>query len=78
MALDAAARSGYRICEDALGGCSGGACQVKGQKWLLLDPELSSRDRLQSVLDALAGDAGIVGLDLPAPLARVLRGLRAA
>jgi hypothetical protein len=73
MALEAAARLGYRIREDSLGGFAGGACQLKGQKWLFFDPTLSSRERLQLVLDAFAADPDTATADLPPPLARVVK-----
>jgi hypothetical protein len=78
LALDAARRLGYQIREDALGGCPGGACQIKGQNWLFLDPSLSTRERLELVLDALAGDPTTMAGDLPPALMHILKGRRAA
>ena len=40
-ALELARRAGYRVRKDWLDGCSGGACVIKGQKWLFLDPNLA-------------------------------------
>jgi hypothetical protein len=73
MALEAATRLGYRIREDVLGGYAGGACQLKGQKWLFIDPALSSRERLQVVLDALAADPAAAAADLPPPITSALK-----
>jgi hypothetical protein len=73
MALVTAERLGYRLREDSLDGFPGGACYLKGQKWLVLDPALGSRERLELVIDALAADPGAATLDLPAPLARAIR-----
>ncbi len=78
MAMHVAARLGYRIREDALGGAPGGACQIKGQKWLFVDPVLCVRERLQLVVDALAADPNAMSLDLPPPLMNVIRCRRAA
>ena len=78
LALDAAAKVGYRIREDALGGFPGGACQLKGQKWLFLEPTLPPRERLQLVLQALAADPLTWTIDLPLPLAQVVKQSHAA
>jgi hypothetical protein len=78
QALQAARQLGFRIREDVLDGCGGGACQIKGQRWLFLDPSLSTRERLELVLDALAAVPGPVENDLPPPLARVIHSRRAA
>jgi hypothetical protein len=78
LALDAAAKVGYRIREDALGGFPGGACQLNGQKWLFVDPTLPPRERLQLVLQALAADPLTVTIDLPLPLAQVVKHAQAA
>ena len=37
-ALELARRAGYRVRQEWLEGCAGGACVIKGQKWLFLDP----------------------------------------
>jgi hypothetical protein len=73
MALAAVEKLGYRIREDSLDGFAGGACQLKGQKWLVIDPALASRERLELVIDALAADPGVTAIDLPAPLVRAIR-----
>ena len=78
LALATARRLGYRVREDALGGFAGGGCQIKGQKWLLLDPNLSTRERLQVVLDVLAADGDLAAIDLSPPLAAALQCTRAA
>ena len=78
MALEAAARLGYRIREDALAGFPGGACQLKGQKWLFLDPSLSSRERLKITLDALAADPSTSTLDLRPEMKQVFQHRRPA
>jgi len=72
MALATAARIGYRIREDALDGSAGGRCELKGQRWLLLDPALPARERLQLVLEVLADDPAAKQVPLPAALANVL------
>lgn len=78
MALEAARRLGYHIREDTLGGFPGGACQLKGKKWLFLEPALPSRERLQLVLDVLADEPAVATLEMPLPLAKMLQRARAA
>jgi hypothetical protein len=78
QALQAAKRVGFRIREDALDGCSGGACQIKGQRWLFVDPSLSTCERLELVLDALVALGEEIERELSAPLARVIVSRRAA
>jgi hypothetical protein len=78
QALAAAKQLGFRIREDALNGCAGGACQIKGQRWLFIDPSLSTRERLEQVLDALAALGSGIDGELSAPLSRIIHGRRAA
>jgi hypothetical protein len=78
LALDCARRLGYLLREDALGGFPGGACEFKGQKWLLLEPAQTPRERLQVVIDAIAADPAVTTLHLPSPLAQVVAHRRAA
>lgn len=55
-ALGVAKQAGYKIRQEWLGESRGGACTIKGQKWLFLDPTRSPRDQLEEVLDALRED----------------------
>ena len=61
QALAVARRSGYRIRQEWLDGCSGGACTIKEQKWLFLDPADSPREQLETVLNALWADPEVCG-----------------
>lgn len=56
-ALELARQAGYKIRQEWLEDCRGGACIVKGQKWLFLDPTRSPRDQLEEVLMVLREDA---------------------
>ncbi len=69
-ALDLAGKLGYRVRQDWLGGALGGACEVRGQKWLLLDCDSSPAEQLDLVLRALQQEPNLVQFDIPAPLAR--------
>jgi hypothetical protein len=55
-ALELARQAGYKIRQEWLDECRGGACIVKGQKWLFLDPTRSPRDQLEEVLSVLRED----------------------
>jgi hypothetical protein len=78
MSLECAAELGYRLHEDALGGRPGGVCELKGRKWLFLDPAQTPRERLQVVIDALAADPTVQTATLPPQLKRVIVTRRAA
>jgi hypothetical protein len=78
LSLDCAVRLGYVIREDALGGFPGGACELKGRKWLFLDPAQTPRERLEVVIAALAADRAVDTADLPPLVARVISHRRAA
>lgn len=77
-ALAVAARLGYRIRQDWLGGARGGACELKGQKWLLLDPDSDPAEQLELVLEALAQEPRLAEVELSSGLARLMAGRRAA
>jgi len=63
-ALDLARCAGYKIRHDWLEGSAGGACTIKGQKWLFLDSTLSPREQLEEVLSALWADPDVASIDL--------------
>jgi hypothetical protein len=72
QALELARRNGYKIRQEWLEGSPGGACIIRGQKWLFLDPTRSRRDLLSDVLDALWADPEVTAIDLSAELQREL------
>jgi hypothetical protein len=78
MSLQCAAQLGYRLHEDALGGRPGGVCELKGRKWLFLDPAQTPRERLLVVIDALAADPAVPIANLSPQLKRVILTRRAA
>lgn len=78
LSLDCANQLGYRVCEDAPGGSPSGVCELKGRKWLFLDPAQTPRERLQVVIDALAADPAVPYANLPPQLKRVILTRRAA
>lgn len=72
-ALDLAARAGYEIRQDWLGGGGGGACELKGRKLLVLDLALGPAEQLESVIDALRTEPEVHRLPMPYQLRDLLR-----
>jgi hypothetical protein len=77
-ALSLAERAGYRVRQECLGGQTGGACEIRGRKWLFLDLDQSPADQLEQVLDALRGDTAIPPLSMSATLQERLQLRRSA
>lgn len=78
QALEVARRAGYQIRQEWLDGCQPGACVIKGQKWLFLDPTQSPREQLQEVIEALSADPAVATLPLSPQLAQALSPREAA
>jgi hypothetical protein len=77
-ALELARQAGYKIRQEWLDECRGGACIVKGQKWLFIDPTRSPRDQLEEVLSVLREDAAARELAGAGDLQGLLAGRQAA
>ena len=73
-ALTAASRLGYKIRQEWLG-ASGGACVIKGQKWIFLDHGQTPVEQLGVVTESLRGEPGLARLEIPAEL-RAYLGVR--
>ena len=61
-----ARRNGYKVREEYLDDCMGGACVIKGQKLLFLDPAQGPREQLEAVLNALWADSEVCAVDVTA------------
>lgn len=72
LAVDFATRKGYRVRQEWLDGCPGGACTVRGQKWLFLDPSQNAAEQLELVLEAYRADPELSADDTPRLLRRLL------
>jgi hypothetical protein len=70
--LDLAVALGYQVRQDWLGGSGGGACQLKGQKWLFVDLAASPLEQLDQAAEALRNDPAVPGRPLSPALARLL------
>lgn len=78
QALALAARLGYRVRQEWLGDCGGGACEYGGRKWLFVDLSLSTADQLSQVVDALRRDPRLASAGATGSLAELLDSERAA
>ena len=56
-ATGVASRLGYHVTRDWLDGCGGGRCEAAGEKWILLDFNLSRRDQIRQILLAIYDEA---------------------
>lgn len=78
QALEAARRLGYKVRYEALGDAGGGACQIKGQRMLFLDPADGPLEQLQTTVTALEDETALAQLAVGPELARLLQIRRAA
>lgn len=53
-ALELARQQGFRLRSEWLGGAGGGACEVRGERWLFVDLALEPAEQLELVLAALS------------------------
>ena len=60
-ATGVASALGYTVSHDWLGGCGGGRCEAAGEKWILLDFDMSRQDQIRQILLAIHDEAN--GLD---------------
>lgn len=61
-ALTLARQAGYTIREECLGGCRGGACEIRGKKILFLDLDQGPRERLEQVAESLRNESSVARL----------------
>ena len=66
-----ARQAGYTVRQEWTGG-TGGACQIKGRKFLFLDVNAGPLEQLDQVLQALRGDPATINLPMPAALREAL------
>lgn len=72
-ALQLAGDVGYLVRQEPLGDLPGGPCVVGGRRTLLLNLQRPAADRLEVLLQALAGDPGVTGQPISRLLTRRLR-----
>ena len=71
-AIALAERVGHQIRQEWLDGSGGGACEIKGNKWIFLDLALGPLDQLEVVLEALRCDPAVFSLPMPHQLRDLL------
>lgn len=77
-AVALAKRVGYQIRQEWLGGAGGGACEVRGGKWIFLDLALGPADQLEQVLAALRHEPEALAMPMPHPLRDLLQPRKSA
>jgi len=77
-AISLAERLGYQTRQEWLGGTGGGACEIKGRKWVFLDLALGPVDRLEQVLDAIRREPEALALPMPYTLRALLQARKSA
>jgi hypothetical protein len=76
QALDLAARLGYKVRQEWLGGAGGGGCEIAGRKVLFLDVAQGPADQLDQTLDTLRRDPAAAQLPMPHELREELQSRR--
>jgi len=68
-ALDVARRLGFQVRQEWLAGNRGGACEIKGQKWIFIDLAESPWEQLQQICRVLA-ESSVVAAPIASPRLR--------
>ncbi|OHB80397.1 MAG: hypothetical protein A2V98_23720 [Planctomycetes bacterium RBG_16_64_12] len=71
-AVALAEQVGYQVRQEWLGGSGGGDCEIKGQKWILLDLAVGPLDQLDLVLRVLRREPEASSFPMPNPLRELL------
>jgi hypothetical protein len=72
QALDLAMRLGYTVRQDCFAGSGGGACQLKGRKFLFVDLDVGPEEQLDQVIAALRHEPIVPSLPIPRELGELL------
>jgi hypothetical protein len=67
-ALELSQRLGFTIRQEFLGGSGGGACELRGRKYLFVDLALHITEQLEQVCEALRDDPQLLKIGIPAEL----------
>jgi len=70
--VNLAARLGYQIRQEYLGGSGGGGCVLRDKKILFLDLALGPEEQLDQVIDTLSHDPQALQLPMPHQLRDLL------
>ena len=72
-ATGVASKLGYTVSHDWLDGCGGGNYEAAGEKWILLDFNMTKRDQLRQILLTIheeVGNLNALSSDMQAALNR--------
>ena len=73
QALDLAVRLGYTVRQECFAGSGGGACQLKGRKFLFVDLDLGPEEQLEQVAAALRHEPNTSTLPISRELGELLK-----
>lgn len=73
QALDLAVQLGYTVRQECFAGGGGGACQLKGRKFLFIDIDLGPEERLEQVAAALRHEPNVLTFPVPRELGELLQ-----
>jgi hypothetical protein len=73
QAVDLAIRLGYTVRQESFAGSGGGACELKGRKFLFLDLDLGPEEQLEQTIGALRHEPGTVALPMSRELGDLLK-----
>jgi hypothetical protein len=68
LALKVSQDLGYTIRQEFLGGSGGGACELRGRKYLFVDLALHVTEQLEQVCEALRDDPRLLSATIPVEL----------
>ncbi len=77
-AVRVARRLGYKVRTEWLSGVEGGSCEIRGQKWLFIDPAQSVEEQLAQVIAALRHEPALSGASLSGELGKLCQLPKAA
>lgn len=63
---------GYTIRQEYLGGSGGGACELRGRKYVFVDLALHVTEQLEQVLEALRDEPRLLSVVVPVELRALL------
>jgi hypothetical protein len=72
QALNLAGRLGYTVRQECFAGSGGGACQLKGRKFLFVDLDLGPEEQLEQVTAALRCEPNVLSLAISRELGELL------
>ena len=70
--LNLAARLGYQIRQEFLGGNGGGGCVLRGKKIFFLDLALDPAEQLDQIIETLRNEPEALQLSMPQQLRELL------